>query len=102
RYRDHRHPHSFPTRRSSDLTTTRENVDAPLSRDHLVHFCPGIQGGVEWNGAAFSPDTNSLFVAAVDWCANVRLKRDVEVPPSGRSEEHTSELQSRSDLVCRL
>src|SRR3989440_98157 len=22
--------------------------------------------------------------------------------PSGRSEEHTSELQSRSDLVCRL
>src|SRR5206468_9406554 len=23
-------------------------------------------------------------------------------PESGRSEEHTSELQSRSDLVCRL
>src|SRR5699024_12026058 len=23
-------------------------------------------------------------------------------PPSGRSEEHTSELQSRFDLVCRL
>src|SRR2546421_7575819 len=23
-------------------------------------------------------------------------------PSSGRSEEHTSELQSRSDLVCRL
>src|SRR5476649_100795 len=23
-------------------------------------------------------------------------------PPSGRSEEHTSELQSHSDLVCRL
>src|SRR3982751_3546936 len=24
------------------------------------------------------------------------------VAPGGRSEEHTSELQSRSDLVCRL
>src|SRR2546428_7563788 len=24
------------------------------------------------------------------------------VPMGGRSEEHTSELQSRSDLVCRL
>src|SRR2546428_2307727 len=24
------------------------------------------------------------------------------VLPAGRSEEHTSELQSRSDLVCRL
>src|SRR5476649_3108538 len=23
-------------------------------------------------------------------------------PPSGRSEEHTSELQSHSELVCRL
>src|SRR5215471_21858577 len=23
-------------------------------------------------------------------------------PPAGRSEEHTSELQSRRDLVCRL
>src|SRR5206468_8328772 len=27
---------------------------------------------------------------------------DRSVPGTGRSEEHTSELQSRSDLVCRL
>src|SRR2546421_2973269 len=27
---------------------------------------------------------------------------DEEYTPSERSEEHTSELQSRSDLVCRL
>ena len=27
---------------------------------------------------------------------------DVELPFSDRSEEHTSELQSRFDLVCRL
>src|SRR2546428_7630279 len=25
-----------------------------------------------------------------------------EAPSAGRSEEHTSELQSRSDIVCRL
>ena len=68
---------------SQTPTTTRENVDVPLSRDHAVRFCPGIQGGVEWNGAAFSPDSNSLFVAAVDWCANVQVKRDLEVPASG-------------------
>ena len=61
---------------SQTPTTTRENVDVPLSRDHAVRFCPGIQGGVEWNGAAFSPQSNSLFVAAVDWCANVQLKRE--------------------------
>src|SRR5206468_12909699 len=31
----------------------------------------------------------------------VRLGADPERTPRGRSEEHTSELQSRSDLVCR-
>src|SRR5207247_6776071 len=29
-------------------------------------------------------------------------KRQGEPPRAGRSEEHTSELQSRVDLVCRL
>src|SRR2546428_5944524 len=31
----------------------------------------------------------------------LRPKKGGKVPPA-RSEEHTSELQSRSDLVCRL
>ena len=65
-------------------TTTRENVDAPLSRDSVVRFCPGFNGGVEWNGAAYSPPTNLLYVGAVDWCSRVQLKRDTsEVPPPG-------------------
>src|SRR2546428_8791293 len=34
-------------------------------------------------------------------CARVRMRKRV-VLPTCRSEEHTSELQSRSDLVCRL
>src|SRR3989440_4354476 len=29
-------------------------------------------------------------------------ERDIGLPRHARSEEHTSELQSRSDLVCRL
>jgi alcohol dehydrogenase (cytochrome c) len=65
-------------------TTTRENVDAPLSRDSVVRFCPGFNGGVEWNGAAYSRQTNLLYVGAVDWCSRVQLKRDTsEVPPQG-------------------
>ena len=65
-------------------TTTRANVDAPLSRDSVVRFCPGFNGGVEWNGAAYSPQTNLLYVGAVDWCSRVQLKRDTsEVPPPG-------------------
>ena len=65
-------------------TTTRMNVDTPLSRDHIVHFCPGITGGTEWNGAAYSPALNSIFVGAVDLCANVQLqKADAPVPAPG-------------------
>jgi alcohol dehydrogenase (cytochrome c) len=69
---------------SQSPTTTRENVDAPLSRDHPVHFCPGMGGGVEWNGAAFSPRTDSLFVGAVDLCAHVQLVRELAVPAPGQ------------------
>ena len=67
---------------SQTPTTTRSNVNVPLSRNHPTHFCPGIQGGNEWNGAAYSPQTNSLYTGAVDWCANVQLKRDTIPVPS--------------------
>jgi alcohol dehydrogenase (cytochrome c) len=62
-------------------TTTRLNANLPLSRDRSTHFCPGIQGGNEWNGAAYSPQTNAVYVGAVDWCANVQLKRDTVTVP---------------------
>ncbi|HEX7981622.1 MAG TPA: PQQ-binding-like beta-propeller repeat protein [Gemmatimonadaceae bacterium] len=59
-------------------TTTRLNVDVPLSRDHPTKFCPGILGGSEWNGAAFSPAANTIFAGAVDWCATAQLKKTPE------------------------
>lgn len=65
-------------------TTTRTNIDVPLSRDSLTRFCPGITGGSEWNGAAYSPNTNAIYVGAVDWCASAQLKRDtLTIPPAG-------------------
>jgi len=64
-------------------TTTRENVDVPLSRTERVRFCPGIQGGNEWNGPAFHPELNTIYTGAVDWCANVQLAQDVTVPSAG-------------------
>lgn len=69
---------------SQTPTTTRRNVDVALSRDTTTTFCPGFQGGVEWNGAAYSPQTNSLYTGAVDWCMRVRLFKDtVKVPKTG-------------------
>jgi alcohol dehydrogenase (cytochrome c) len=64
-------------------TTTRLNADVPLSRTERVRFCPGIQGGNEWNGAAFNPQLNLLYTGAVDWCASVQLAPQVQVPSAG-------------------
>ena len=56
-----------------------------LSRDTTTLFCPGTQGGVEWNGAAYSPLANALYVGAVDWCTQVQLKKDtVNLPAAGK------------------
>lgn len=54
-------------------TTTRDNLDTPLSPDKMIRFCPGTQGGTEWNGAAYHLAHNLVYVNAVDWCTSVRL-----------------------------
>jgi alcohol dehydrogenase (cytochrome c) len=52
--------------------TTRENDDVPLSTT-ATRFCPGATGGSEWNGPAYSPDTNFFYDGTVDWCVTVTL-----------------------------
>ena len=52
--------------------TTRENEEKPLSTTP-THFCPGAGGGTEWNGPAYSPDTNLFYSGTVDWCVTVTL-----------------------------
>ena len=61
-------------------TTTRENVDAPLTHTRATRFCPGTQGGTEWNGPAYNPRLNLVFTGAVDWCASIRLVPPDSVP----------------------
>jgi alcohol dehydrogenase (cytochrome c) len=51
--------------------TTRLNSEGPIGTE-FVHICPGTVGGHEWNGSAFDPKLNSLFVPATDWCGDVR------------------------------
>jgi len=52
--------------------TTRENEEVPLSTTP-TRFCPGAAGGTEWNGPAYSPDTNLFYDGTVDWCVTVTL-----------------------------
>src|SRR5690625_7673795 len=79
--------HSFPTRRSSDLVKNRLHLD-------------------------FAPHTSTDREAEVSRLLELGATQvDVGQPPEAtwtvltdpeRSEEHTSELQSRGHLVCRL
>lgn len=47
--------------------TTRTNFEA-VPTVAGVHGCPGLLGGMEWNGPAYSPVSKTLYVATVDWC----------------------------------
>ena len=74
--------------------TTVENENAPLT-DEGTHFCPGTQGGSEWNGPAYDPDTNLAFTGSVDWCTTVALKPEAAArigvpgrPWTGAQEPH--------------
>src|SRR5207244_11865774 len=80
-----RHPHSFPTRRSSDL-----NCIPVLSSDLSSAATP-------------STDLGSLAgVGAMVAGWSRRSRRASGRFNVWRSEEHTSELQSPDHVVCRL
>src|SRR5690606_40318788 len=77
RYGDHRDLHSFPTRRSSDLMTRATVLQTQTaSRERPLSLRA----------------TNQRYSEPTLLEERRRL----------RSEEHTSELQSRENLVCRL
>src|SRR5207253_9267471 len=100
RSRSHPPLHSFPTRRSSDLF--RQSLAAILrqslalspragrDRARLVDERP-LSQWIEENCAL------TTAVVAKPWTIE-----DEVIRHGLRSEEHTSELQSRGHLVCRL
>src|SRR5207249_7567083 len=93
RYGSSRDPHSFPTRRSSDL----DRRELTFNVSALFNWGFGVVRAPDPDDHARPGDTR-LDRLRYGIAANVRWKQlDVY-----RSEEHTSELQSRFDLVCRL
>src|SRR5699024_12742165 len=97
----HRYLHSFPTRRSSDLTKNNSLIECnyPISESH----CSSIY-------IFFITFLINVIKASLDFAATAItsswLKGSSKIPHAifvkHRSEEHTSELQSRFDLVCCL
>src|SRR5699024_11518533 len=86
---------AFPTRRSSDLEPPRR--PGKLWTD--VH---SNLEGPEWNAPSFSSNPMGSLAASSDRSSPGSKTRATGSTRSTRSEEHTSELQSRFDLVCRL
>src|SRR5436190_17228582 len=81
----HRDLHSFPTRRSSDLvegTMPKAYTGNPIFCKYAVSRTPP---------SITAPEKLREYIAV-----------PIRPPIPARSEEHTSELQSHSDLVCRL
>src|SRR5690606_41718993 len=96
RFPPHQSVTVFPTRRSADLTQKQQAaeqgsgtaVGSYLSADNLL-----IKGGRD------TRIQGSTLISVRDM--HIRAGRDLDIV-SARSEEHTSELQSRENLVCRL
>src|SRR5690606_42046249 len=99
---EHRYPHSFPTRRSSDLLIGREHffLEAVAEDEPGEIMTAFVQQ--YYQRAPFVPPEVLLQVPVEDqdvvegW---LRQRRGGAVRLH-RSEEHTSELQSRENLVC--
>ena len=66
--------------------TRVENADATFSTGNAVHFCPGSTGGAEWNGPAYDPQTNLIYIGEVDWCTTVTLlsEKDIQAVKIGQ------------------
>jgi PQQ-dependent dehydrogenase (methanol/ethanol family) len=58
--------------------TTQFNTSAPITSTG-TRFCPGTQGGSEWNGPAFDPSRDAVVSGQVDWCSTVSLDPDSTV-----------------------
>src|SRR5690606_40671619 len=101
-HRDNPDLHSFPTRRSSDLRVYPfDDVEVlALYPGGLDQFRKEVSMGIVYPQAAIDAGVKGkievLFMINREGeISNISVLKDI------RSEEHTSELQSRENLVCR-
>src|SRR5690606_41356371 len=91
--RAHLYLHSFPTRRSSDLPSA---ISPPLINATNL---PALASS---NICSRISTISLLASPGVTHPGNATMFLSLIYASSSRSEEHTSELQSRENLVCRL
>src|SRR5699024_11552555 len=87
---------SFPTRRSSDLYKFNPNLKFSFKKQSFERIFPRTDFKIADKKNIIS-EILLNFEEQVKW-----LNQSDKTLYFSRSEEHTSELQSRFDLVCRL
>src|SRR5206468_12545786 len=97
----HRDLPSFPTRRSSDLVGRERTTPLTAPRRQARPGGCALMGREGYHSALPLARTQAGGRGANLKGTTMRVVYS-GVLAAVRSEEHTSELQSRSDLVCRL
>src|SRR5690606_40038859 len=92
---------SFPTRRSSDLLQHQVIRGTKDAENFMVN--PNVLANLDIKPTQ-APDLSLLSPALQQYVMTIAQGLQSSDPTQGlyRSEEHTSELQSRENLVCRL
>src|SRR5262249_59931732 len=94
------HLHSFPTRRSSDLYHLTDDAGGRFAIDPSTGIVTVADGSLLNYESATS---HNITVRASDGTLISSSRTfTIAVTNAARSEEHTSELQSLTNLVCRL
>jgi alcohol dehydrogenase (cytochrome c) len=52
---------------TTSIVSQYTNRTTPVPTDADIRLCP--IGAVQWNGPAYSPNTNLLYMNGIDWCA---------------------------------
>src|SRR5690606_41798232 len=81
------HLPAFPTRRSSDLTPAADSAAAAAAARPQIQVLAEVDTVILREVFTYAGGSRDPFVSLLG---------------TTRSEEHTSELQSRENLVCRL
>src|SRR5207237_8714377 len=98
----HHHLHSFPTRRSSDLFVPGMGTRSwPWARTQARANCAGVEPFLL--ASSFTASASLRLASNAFSRKRGFVRRQSRASKnSRRSEEHTSELQSHLNLVCRL
>src|SRR5207248_10460280 len=96
------HDHVFPARRSSDLVRWQVIREIRQFQPDLILTHRTNDYHPDHRAVGESVRDASYLVTVPSLVTDSSRREPTHQPPDGRSEEHTSELQSPYDLVCRL